>query len=165
LHPRLPTIPQHLAHGGGTMNIAYRSTAVLALTCCLFPAVVNAQQLQQPASVLPLKSLKPLPTRGIVAPQADEVPTWLLKASPLMARKSTNTTRVARKSARPEALPRVETENFSMLGEIRLSYPRHDGVAATKRTRSSRTSSDPSIEVPNAAHARNQIDRIFSQRR
>lgn len=157
MHPRLPIIPQHLAHGGGVLNTAFRSTALLALACCLFPAIANAQQLRQPASVLPLKSPKPLPSPEIAAPQVDEVPTWLLEASQPTARKSTKANRVTRKSARPKPLPMVETENFSMLGDIRLSYPRQGGVQPTKRNRPSISLPDPSIE----AH---ELPRFFGTR-
>ena len=74
------------------MRIATRSPVILALACDLIPKVAFAQQLRQPASVLPLKRAQHVAKRVIQAPEAEVLSQCLLqanKAKPAQAKPAT----------------------------------------------------------------------------
>ncbi len=110
------------------MSIMLRLTPALALTCFFFTASAFAQQIRQPASMLPIESLEPQPQQEIVAPQSDTVPQWLLRATESPARKSNKSDRGDLQKALQTALPLVETENFAVLGQLLPSYPQRQEV-------------------------------------
>jgi len=89
-----------------------RAVIVIALGCILTPASLHAQQIRQPASVLPWKASKAGPrTTTIVDPtntSQNAPPAWLLQTAK----------KPFKHSSAHKKLPMVESESFSHLGQI-----------------------------------------------
>jgi len=110
----------------------------LSLGFGLAPSLLCAQQLSQPASVLPWRALQPEVKLALNAPVkstplksvASDSPAWLLKkARPL-----------SQQAPAREDLPMVETESFENLGYLKSNSATQE-TQSSQRNRSSRARS------------------------
>ena len=142
------------------MSIFVRTTLALAMICCLLPEVVAAKQMRQPASILPRVRKKIAAKQEIIAPQAEEIPSWLLQAKQLPARNTLSAKHVASKPLHSKSkMPQVETKDFDVLGDIELSTPKSDGVKPTRKYRpqispSVKPIEGPELRIPNVRRAK-----------
>ena len=130
------------------MSPAIRSILILALACGLIPTVANAQQLRQPASVLPLNRSQPAAKRVIQAPEAELLPHWLLQANKAKPDQALPTQKVAQRTATRKAMPMVETEDFSWLGDIEAGLPSTSRAIPQKTYRPRLSPSKETLEGP-----------------
>ena len=144
------------AHGGGPLSIVVRLIVILSLVSCLHPSAGHARGLQQPASVLPLAKAKELALpkvakkRVITAPEAEEVPQWLLQATKPQAKanKIAQPAQVTKKAKQVKSLTVEEIDSYLSLGNIRANSHKADGVQPTKKFRPQIKSQSPQLEGP-----------------
>ena len=143
------------------MSIALRSTIAIALTCIVNSANVSAQQLRQPASVLPWVP-PTVSEKQFSAPQANPVGQNIghLLGESTFAKSQT----VASKQAAPTAtwvakpLPMVEMESFALLGPIRFSDIRRDNIGPTTGPATIDPSTGVTDSIPSARFFRASRD-------
>ncbi len=123
------------------MNFLQQTSICIALGCLLAPASVQAQQIRQPASILPWNSPKTDKPVTIVTPKSSnptDSPAWLIET----AEKPFHHASIRNK------LPNVESQSPVLLGQIRsgsaqighssqglLRYPSSIGIQAARTNR------------------------------
>lgn len=140
IFPRLLSIL--LPTEAAAMSFLQRLCLVLAHCAWLTPSLLSAQQLSQPASMLPWQVAQPeinqpemyLALNSPIRSSVSDSPAWLLDtAKPL-----------SRQSHKGNTMPMIETESFSNLGQMN-KHSTAQNAQSGQRKRTSRTSSHRSF--------------------